>query len=106
MQTNNSKSLNSETKELEKKLIEKFGAEEFAKTHENAKARQNIKMTTNCDYDNCKTLQDKIEVPVVAYPKAKVDILQNELSEMKEQIKDGERPVFDIIEKLIGELEK
>jgi hypothetical protein len=105
MRTNNSKSLNSETKELEKKLIEKFGAEEFAKARENSKSRQNIKIANNCDSNNCKTLQDTTEVPVVC-PKAKVDILQNELSEMKEQIKNGERPVFDNIEKLVEELEK
>jgi hypothetical protein len=106
MRTNNSKSLSSETKELEKKLIEKFGAEEFAKARENSKERQNIKMANNCDSNNCKTLQDMTELPAVVYPKAKIDILQNELFEMKEQIKNGERSVFVNIEKLIEELEK
>lgn len=44
-------------------------------------------------------------VPVVVYPKKYVDNILNEISEMKEQIKNGDRPVFDKMEDLIKELE-
>ena len=44
-------------------------------------------------------------IPVVVYPKAYVNELQNEISMLKECISEGKHPVFDNIDALFDQLE-
>lgn len=44
-------------------------------------------------------------VPVTVYPKKYVNELQQEIAQLKENIKAGKQPVFDSIDELIGKLE-
>ena len=45
-------------------------------------------------------------IPVVVYPKKYVDGLIYEIGEIKEQVKYGNRPIFDNVEDLLKQLEK
>ena len=45
-------------------------------------------------------------VPVTVYPRNYVDELQQEIAQLKENIKAGKQPVFDSIDALIGKLEE
>ena len=45
-------------------------------------------------------------MPVVVYPKAYVNQLQTEISNLKENISKGKQPVFDNIDALIDKLEE
>ena len=45
-------------------------------------------------------------VPVTVYPRKYVDELQQEIAQLKENIKAGKQPVFDSIDALIGKLEE
>ncbi len=59
---------------------------------------------------------DKLEVyekdgtiymtPVAVYPKSTITALQNEISQMKKDIRDGKQPVFDNLDSLFDALEK
>ena len=44
-------------------------------------------------------------MPVVVYPKAYVDQLHSEISLLKENIKNGQQPVFDSLDALMDSLE-
>ncbi len=45
-------------------------------------------------------------VPVTVYPKKYVNELQQEIAQLKENIRAGKQPVFDSIDALIGRLEE
>lgn len=45
-------------------------------------------------------------VPVAVYPKKYVDALQDEIHQLKENIRTGKQPVFDSIDALIDKLEE
>ena len=47
-----------------------------------------------------------ILVPVVIYPEHFIKNLKAEVKEIKESIKNGERPIFDSIDSLFEELDK
>lgn len=44
-------------------------------------------------------------IPVTVYPKKYVDELHNEISELKKQLANGDRPAFDSIDALFDHLE-
>ena len=44
--------------------------------------------------------------PVAVYPKAYVETLQNEIAQLKEDIRSGKQPTFDSIDALIDKLEE
>ena len=45
-------------------------------------------------------------VPVVVYPKKVVEVLNAEIAQLKEDIKTGNKPVFDSIDALMQSLEE
>ena len=45
-------------------------------------------------------------IPVTVYPKSYVDALRGEISQLKENMKNGKQPVFDNIDTLFDKLEE
>jgi AbrB family looped-hinge helix DNA binding protein len=44
-------------------------------------------------------------VPVAVYPKRYIDMLRDEINEVKAKIESGEQPVFDTVDELFTKLE-